>query len=283
MLLEASRPKTLIASVCPVGLGYAMALPFGISSLTFLITVLTAMFIQIGTNFANDYFDFKQGADTEERKGPRRVTQAGLVSLGQMKRNIFIVFGVVILFSLYLIYLGGWPILTLTLIAIACGIFYTATPFSIAYLGLGELFVLIFFGMVATGATFYLQTGAFAWGPCLMGLAPGMFSVALIAINNLRDIEEDSKAGKNTLAVRFGERFGRLEIITALLLAHLIPLTQVIYHPYLALLLLPMGLLFFIVKPLYIYTDRRELNQTMGMIGQLFIVYTLILIFGMSR
>jgi 1,4-dihydroxy-2-naphthoate octaprenyltransferase len=218
LLLEGSRPKTLIASLSPVLIGTSIASRFHL--LTFICTAFFALSIQIGTNFANDYFDFLKGVDTKNRKGPRRLTQSGLIPLKTMKWITFGIFCFALLCSLYLIYIGGATIAILALCAVAFGYLYTGGPYPLGYLGLGDLFVFVFFGPVATAGTTYLQTLTISHEAIVAGIAPGLLSVSILTINNLRDVDEDRLASTKTLPVRFGKAFGKGEyvfcIITAL-------------------------------------------------------------------
>ena len=188
------------------------------------MTLITALCIQIGTNFANDYYDCLKGADTSTRIGPRRMTQAGLISLSKMKLATFLTFSCVALLSFYLTARGGPVFTLLTTLSIACGILYTGGPKPLAYLGLGELFVLFFFGPIATAGAAYLQTLTFSWEAVVLGFTPGLLSTAVLVINNLRDIENDRRAGKKTLAVRYGKRFTQYEYTILIALGCLLPL-----------------------------------------------------------
>jgi 1,4-dihydroxy-2-naphthoate octaprenyltransferase len=216
----AARPRTLWAGVAPVVMGVAWALAdqafqWGPA----LAAAVGAMLIQIGTNFCNDYADFKKGADTSERVGPLRATQAGWVTPRSMLRATVLVFGMAALVGLYLVVRGGWPMFWIALLSIVSGVAYTAGPYALAYRGLGDVFVLIFFGPVAVAGTYYVQ--ALEWsGPVFIsGLAPGLLSCAILAVNNLRDVEQDRQAGKRTVAVRFGPGFARAEYVVCLALA----------------------------------------------------------------
>jgi 1,4-dihydroxy-2-naphthoate octaprenyltransferase len=222
--LMACRPKTLPAAVAPVLMGLALGYSDGaFDAAVAAVTLVTALLLQVGTNYANDYFDFVHGTDTAERQGPTRITQAGLVSLEQMRLATVIVFLGAALGGLFLVYRGGWPILVLGLLAIASAVFYTAGPVPLGYVGLGDLLVLVFFGFVAVGGTYTLQTGTIKATALLAGLAPGMLSTAILAVNNLRDHATDAETGKRTLAVRFGVRFARMEYLFALLVAAAVP------------------------------------------------------------
>jgi 1,4-dihydroxy-2-naphthoate octaprenyltransferase len=215
--VEAARPKTLPAGCAPVLIGSVMALEArGFHLGAALCALLGALLIQIGTNYANDYFDFVKGTDTEKRIGPTRATAAGLVPPKAMLFATVLVFGLVFLPGAYLIQRGGIPILVIGVVSIACGILYTGGPWPLGYLGLGDLFVLVFFGPVAVAGTYYVQTQSFAWAPVFAGLGPGLFSTAILTVNNLRDIEGDRASGKKTLAVRFGRAFPRFEYVICL-------------------------------------------------------------------
>jgi 1,4-dihydroxy-2-naphthoate octaprenyltransferase len=217
--LDAARPKTLGAGVAPVIIGGALAWSDGgFHALSVVAALVGSLLIQVGTNFANDYFDFIKGADTEDRVGSVRATAAGLVSPATMKRAMIIAFALVFVPGAYILYRGGLPFLAVGLVSIACGVLYTGGPFPLGYLGLGDVSVLIFFGPVATGGTYYLQTHTLGSDILLAGLAPGLFSVAILTVNNLRDMDGDRRAGKKTLAVRFGARFAKGEYLAALLI-----------------------------------------------------------------
>jgi len=208
----AARPRTLGASIAPVLMGTAMAFKDGgFHAPTALATMLCAILIQIEANYANDYFDFLKGADTEARLGPTRATAAGLVTPKQMRNATLIVLGLSLLLGLYLAWRGGWPIVTIGVLSVIFAALYTGGPYPLGYLGLGEVFVLIFFGPVAVGGTYYVQTLEWRLLPTLAGLAPGLISCAILAVNNLRDIDEDRRTGKRTLAARFGVTFARSE------------------------------------------------------------------------
>ncbi len=218
------RPKTWAASLAPVILGTALAKHFGhFDPLIFLATLLTALSIQIGTNFANDYFDFKKGGDTERRIGPRRIMQKALVGEQEMIKAIAIAFLSAAFFCSYLYLKGGMVILLLLILAVLLGIGYTAGPIALAYLGLGDIVVLSSFGSLATGMTTYLQMGNYSPEEFIFGLAPGALSPAILVVNNLRDYETDLEADKKTLVVRFGRTFGRWEYALLFFLSQATP------------------------------------------------------------
>ncbi|CAN5603800.1 1,4-dihydroxy-2-naphthoate polyprenyltransferase [soil metagenome] len=207
--LLAARPKTLFAAVGPVLLGTLFAATYGyFHALAALCALLGAIFIQVGTNLANDYQDFLRGADTEARKGPLRVTQSGLLSAQEVRIGTGVAFGLAFLAGAYLIARGGWPILALGLICIGSGIAYTAGRYALAYTGLADIFVLIFFGPVAVAGTYYVQSLVLHIEPVVAGLGAGFLATAILIANNVRDVEEDRAASKRTLVVRFGRRCG---------------------------------------------------------------------------
>jgi 1,4-dihydroxy-2-naphthoate octaprenyltransferase len=213
--LLAARPKTLSAAVAPVLIGSALAwrVTQALDWRLFAFTLAGAVLIQIGTNLVNDALDFKKGADTAERLGPLRVTQAGLLSANGVLVGATVCFLLAALCGVPLILHAGWPLLAIGVASIVAAYCYTGGPFPIAYNGLGELFVILFFGLVAVGGTYYVQTGRFDAAAAVAGLAAGSPAVALIAINNLRDVVSDRASRKRTLAVRLGEPFARGEIV----------------------------------------------------------------------
>ncbi len=219
-----TRPKTLLVAVGPVVIGAAMALSDGnINAAILAVTLIATVLIQIGTNFANDYYDFVKGADTEHRTGPVRAIGAGLVTPAEMKKAFIITFGLAIIFGGFLVLKGRTPILIIGIASVLFGLLYTAGPFPLGYLGLGELFVLIFFGPVAVGGTYYLQRADITADVLVAGLAPGLLASAILAVNNLRDLPTDKRAGKKTLIVRFGYNFGVAEYLFCVIAACLIP------------------------------------------------------------
>jgi 1,4-dihydroxy-2-naphthoate polyprenyltransferase len=206
----AVRVPTLSAAVVPVLVGTALAIPRA-SVLTFAVVLCAALAIQIGTNLTNDLFDFQKGADTGERLGPVRVVQAGLLSQKQVGRAGAISFAVAALLGLYLVKLGGWPILLVGLASIASGIAYTAGPWPLGYHGLGDVFVFVFFGVLAVAGTFYLQAGWLGGAALTASLPVAMLVTAILVVNNVRDVATDLQAGKRTLAVRLGPQAARVE------------------------------------------------------------------------
>lgn len=239
----AMRPKTLPAAMGPVLVGSALAFQAGYFQWApALLCLLFALLIQIGTNFANDYFDYIKGADTEERQGPKRVTASGLISLKAMKLMTGMVFLLAFLVGLGLIVYGGWWLLIVIILSVLLGYGYTAGPFPLAYLGLGEIFVMIFFGWVAVGCTYWVQAGEINLVVILAGTAVGALSTNLLVVNNHRDVETDIKANKRTLAVRFGRGFSTFEYRGwfVIALVCVVAITALLQSPW---MLLPMAVL----------------------------------------
>ena len=218
--LDAARPRTLPAAASPVIMGAAIASADGVFHAGAAVAALLgALLIQIGANYANDYFDYVKGADTSARLGPVRATQAGLVAPGQMKWATGLVLLAAILPGAYLVYRGGWPILVVGVLSILFAVLYTGGPLPLGYIGVADLFVLIFFGPVAVAGAYYVQALSISPAPLIAGLAPGLLSMAILTVNNLRDMAQDREAGKKTLAVRFGPVFSRYEYAVSVIFA----------------------------------------------------------------
>lgn len=279
----AARPKTLTAAAAPVIIGSAMAWEVGALHVASAIAALIgALLIQIGTNFANDYFDYCKGTDEGERLGPMRVTQAGLVSPGSMKRATIIVFGLAVLIGIFLVYRGGWPIVIIGLLSILFGVLYTGGPYPLGYNGLGDIFVLIFFGPVAVGGTYYVQALGITGPVMLAGLAPGLFSVAILTVNNLRDLETDRRSGKKTLAVRLGKTFSVAEYIGCILLACAVPVTLYLWHDSHPWVMLS-SCIALVAIPSFksVCTDSgKVLNDTLAATGRLLFMFSILFSIG---
>ncbi len=213
-LLNAARPKTLTAAVAPVSVASFLAMNqgFDVDWILSVYALLSSFCIQIGTNLTNDAFDFKKGADTEKRIGPERITQKGILTFNQVLFAAALFFGLSVLFAVPLIVKGGVIVAGTLAVSILAGYMYTAGPFPLGYKGLGEVFVLLFFGIIATSVFYYILTAGFSLLSCLAGIQIGLHCTVMIAINNIRDRIGDAKVGKNTLAVRFGENFAKNEI-----------------------------------------------------------------------
>ena len=213
--LLAARPRTLTAAIAPVVVGSALAHRLGAFRLwPALAALASSICIQIGTNLANDYSDFKRGADTAERVGPQRVTQSGLVAPATVKRAAIGFFAIAALLGAYLAVVAGWPILVVGVLSIASGWLYTGGPWPLGYHGLGDLFVFVFFGLVATVGTVYVQALRAPPEAFLAAIPVGCFATAILVVNNLRDRVTDAKAGKYTLAVKLGAAAMRAEYLS---------------------------------------------------------------------
>lgn len=216
----AARPKTLPAAIAPVLAGTAVAIhEHGLHWLSALLALVTALLLQISANFANDALDFKRGADTAARTGPTRVTSSGVVTAEAVLRATGITLGLAVLSGLYLVWRGGWPFLVLGIAAIICAVAYTGGPFPLGYLGLGEIFVFIFFGPVAVAGTAYVQTGDVTSLALAASVPIGAMAIGILIVNNLRDLPNDAIAGKRTIAVRIGVRATQWEYAAMLLIA----------------------------------------------------------------
>ena len=234
----AARPQTLPAAASPVVVGTGLAVHDGVfAPLAALAALLGAALIQVGTNFANDYYDAVQGADTEDREGFTRVTQSGLIEADEVKRAMYLTFLSSVVVGTYLVYVGGAPILVVGLLSVASGVAYTGGPYPLGYHGLGDVFVFVFFGLVAVAGTYYVQAAAVLAGPfplwipsdtlpvaaLVASLPVAALSTDILVVNNVRDREEDARTGKRTLAVRFGYGFSRAQYVGMLGLAYAVP------------------------------------------------------------
>jgi len=275
--LLAARPKTLPAGIVPVLVGGVMAYAAeGFHLLSFLAALFGSIMIQIGTNYANDLFDYKKQTDTTDRIGPLRVTQAGLATPRQTATATCVVFALAFLAGIYLVYRGGWPVVIIGLSSILFGILYTAGPLALGYIGVADMFVFVFFGPVALAGTYYVQTLEMSWPVILAGVPFGMISTAILVVNNLRDIETDTKGGKRTLAVRYGRTFARWQYLIMLGGAALIPVVMSVFD--LAGSYLPLAALYLLlarkpVKAVFISRDGETLNDTLADTGKLLIIY----------
>lgn len=222
-ILIAIRPKTLSASIAPVLVGSSIAFNSSHFNMQiFFLTFFSAIFIQIGTNFANDVYDFINGADNDERIGPTRAVQANLISVRAMKYLTIISFLLSVICGLPLVIQGGYPILLVGILSIISGYAYTGGPYPLGYNGWGDIFVFIFFGPIAVCGTFFLQLGYLSVESIISGIIMGCLSVTLLCINNIRDVETDRNVGKRTIAVRFGVMFVKILFISLFLISYLL-------------------------------------------------------------
>jgi 1,4-dihydroxy-2-naphthoate octaprenyltransferase len=220
----ATRPPTLLAAVVPVAVGTAVAhAEASLRAGPALAALAGALLLQIGANFANDVFDFEKGADTSERLGPLRAVQAGLLTAKSVRRGMLVVFGLALLVGAYLTSVAGPSIVVIGLASIAAAIAYTGGPYPLGYHGLGEVFVLLFFGFVAVLGTAFVQVGRVPELAFFAAVPVGALATAILVVNNLRDIATDAPAGKRTLAVRFGERAAVFEYALLVASAYAVP------------------------------------------------------------
>ncbi len=262
--VDAARPKTLAAAFVPVLVGVSIA--WSESSIHWpasIVALMCAFLIQIGTNFANDYFDFIKGADTDERIGFQRATAAGLIPAKTMLSATILCMGLAFLFGLYLVWLGGTIVLIIGLASLLFGVLYTGGPYPLGYNGLGDVFVFVFFGIVAVMTTYYVNTLEWSEASFWAALAVGALCTNILVVNNLRDIVQDKKAGKKTLGVLFGERTLKLEYTLMVILAFAIPPHfhfQLGYKlwVYLPFLVLPLAIVH--VYTVWTETDKSKLN-----------------------
>ena len=264
--LEAARPKTLPASFSPVLVGCALAYRDGVFKLVpAILCVLVALLAQIASNFANDYFDFKKGADKEDRLGPERAVASGWITPKAMLWGTFITLGLSCLCGCFLLFFAGWELIGVGIAIAICVLAYSAGPFPLAYNGLGDVCVLLFYGVIPVCFTYYIQTLSFSLLSFLLSVALGLLSVNILVVNNYRDYVQDKAARKRTTIVLFGRRFGRVFYILNECVAFLLVLPLVLDAPWWILFLF--GILF----ALWFYTTRelltlegRALNRTLG-------------------
>ena len=280
----ASRPRTLPAAVAPVLAGTALASEAGeFKVLTFLAALLGAMFIQIGTNLSNDYSDARRGADTEDRLGPVRVTAGGLVPPRQVLIATYVAFGLAVLAGSYLIATAGWELLAIGVLSILAGVLYTGGPRPYGYEGLGEVFVFLFFGVVAVAGSYFAQTEDWAWEAFVLAVPVGLLASAILVVNNVRDLETDRRAGKRTLAVRLGRERTRAMYAAMLALAFLTaPLPWLLgsLSPWLLLPWLGVPLALPLVRTVRGRTDGPSLNGALAGTGMLQLAFCVLLSAG---
>jgi len=277
--LMAARPATLPAAVVPVLVGSALAASQGqFKPLPFVAAMLASILIQVGTNFANDYFDYLKGADAEGRLGPVRVTQAGLVSPKVVRNAMTATFALAVLVGAYLVSVGGLPILAIGVLSVASGVLYTGGPWPLAYHGLGDVFVFVFFGLVAVMGSAYLHQDAFTAEAFYASLPVAALVTAILAVNNLRDADTDRKVHKNTLAVILGKRFTRWEYTLLILGAYVYPAWRVTQGAslwsLLPLLTLPIAVR--LIRGTWTL-DGRPLNAILKGTGQLHLLFGVLL------
>jgi len=283
--LMASRPRTLPAAVAPVLVGTAFAgFEHVFHPLRFLAALLGALFIQVGTNLSNDYSDARRGADAEDRLGPVRVTAGGLVPPRQVLIATYVSFGLAVLFGVYLIVVAGWILLVIGAASILAGVAYTGGPKPYGYEGLGEVFVFLFFGIVAVTGSYYVQTTHLNWEAFALAVPVGLLASAILVVNNIRDIDSDRRARKRTLAVRLGRRRTRVMFAVIVYLAFLLTPITWAFGPTTAWLLLPwltLPLAASLVRSVQNRTDGPSLNAALAGSGMLQLTFCMLLSAGL--
>jgi 1,4-dihydroxy-2-naphthoate octaprenyltransferase len=296
----AARPQTLPAAVAPVIVGCGVAVALGVFTPAIAAAALGgAVLIQIGTNLANDYYDARRGADTPDREGFTRVTATGLIAPAAVRRAMIACFALALLVGLVLVYVGGWPIVIIGLASIAAGVGYTGGPYPLGYHGLGDVFVFIFFGLVAVTGTVYVQAVAPLAGSMpvfppqgtvppiavIAGVPVGTLATAVLVINNIRDRREDATTGKRTLAVRYGRRVARAEFTLLVVGAYLVVIALALWPPMslwvgLPLLSLPWALR--LIGTVRTGTDGAVLNPALETMGMLLAGFSVLFALGLA-
>ncbi|WP_436934378.1 1,4-dihydroxy-2-naphthoate polyprenyltransferase [Halovenus marina] len=299
--LIAARPQTLPAGAAPVIIGIGLAAADGVfAPLPAVGALVGALLIQVGTNFANDYYDAKHGADTDEREGFTRVTAGGLIQPRQVRAAMTATYALALVVGVYLVYVGGVPIVVVGLSSILAGLLYTGGPYPYGYYGLGDLFVFVYFGLVAVTGTYYVQAvtalgidplsvsvapDAITAGAVLAGAGAGALATTILVVNNIRDLETDREAGKRTLAVMLGYRFSRVEFCALIALAYAVPVALVVgfdHSPAVLATWLSAPLAALVARTVLTRTDGDALNPALERTGQLLALYALLFAGGVA-
>jgi 1,4-dihydroxy-2-naphthoate octaprenyltransferase len=280
----ASRPRTLPAAIAPVLVGTALAAAEDeFRVLPFIAALIGSIFIQIGTNLSNDYSDARRGADTEERLGPVRVTAGGLMPPRHVLVGTYVAFGVAVAAGLYLAAVAGWELLVVGVASILAGVLYTGGPRPYGYEGLGELFVFVFFGIVAVVGSYYVQTEELRWEAFALAVPVGLLSSAILVVNNVRDIDTDRRAGKRTLAVRLGRERARRLFMAMIVLSFAAPIATFAFGGLTAWLLVTLAAVPVavpLVRTVSSRSDGPALNAALAGTGRLLAVFSLLLSAG---
>ncbi|HEY1715552.1 MAG TPA: 1,4-dihydroxy-2-naphthoate polyprenyltransferase [Solirubrobacteraceae bacterium] len=283
--LMAARPRTLPAAVAPVLVGTALAGFFHVfHPLRFVAALLGALFIQVGTNLSNDYSDARRGADAEDRLGPVRVTAGGLVPPRQVLIATYVSFGLAVLFGIYLIAVAGWELLIVGAASILAGVGYTGGPKPYGYEGLGEVFVFLFFGVVAVAGSYFVQVTSLDWEAFALAVPVGLLAAAILVVNNVRDVDSDRRAGKRTLAVKLGRERTRIMYATVVYLAYVLTPITWVFGPTTAWVLLPwltLPLAAAAVRIVRTRTDGPALNGALARSGMLQLTFCVLLSAGL--
>jgi len=279
----ASRPRTLLAAAVPVVVGTSIAVHDNKFDYTAsIIAMLCSLLIQIGTNFVNDLFDFLKGTDKADRVGPTRAVASGLITTNEMKLGIILTFGTSFFLGLYLVYIGGWNVLLIGIASILAGIAYTAGPFPLAYNGLGDIFVFLFFGFVGTVGTYYVQAHRVSAFVYWASVPVGALITNILVVNNFRDREQDKLNGKNTLAVILGAKFTQVQYLLFMLVSYSVPFIVYLTFKKSVFVFLPLISLPFSIKLIRMIFTRKgkELNKTLELTAKLSGLYALLFAAG---
>jgi 1,4-dihydroxy-2-naphthoate octaprenyltransferase len=283
--LMAARVRTLPAAIAPVLVGTALAGYLGVfHPLRFIAALIGAIFIQVGTNLSNDYSDARRGADAEDRLGPVRVTAGGLVPPKRVLVATYVSFGVAVAAGVYLVAVAGWQLLLVGGASILAGVLYTGGPRPYGYEGLGELFVFLFFGIVAVAGSFFVQVKHLEWEAFALAVPVGLLAAGILVVNNVRDVDTDRRAGKRTLAVRLGRARAREMFAVIVYLAYVLAPITWLFGPLSAWLLLPwltLPLAAAIVRTVRNHTDGPSLNEALARTGMLQLAFCMLLAAGL--
>jgi 1,4-dihydroxy-2-naphthoate octaprenyltransferase len=280
--LLAARPRTLPAAVAPVLVGTALAGSEDVfRALPFAAALVSSVFIQIGTNLSNDYSDARRGADTEERLGPVRVTAGGLMPPRRVLIGTYVAFGLAVAAGAYLAAEAGWELLVVGAASILAGVLYTGGPRPYGYEGLGELFVFLFFGLVAVAGSYFVQTEELRWEALALAVPVGLLAAAILVVNNVRDIDTDRRAGKLTLAVKLGRERARTLFTAMVAIAFLVPpLLVPALSAWVLLALAALPLAAPLIRTVSTRTDGPALNSALAGTGRLLALFSLLLAGG---
>ena len=275
--IEAARPQTLAAAFVPVAVGASLAYHAGgLNWLNTSVALVCAFLIQIGTNFANDYFDFVKGSDTEERIGFRRATASGLIPPKTMLNATILAMSLAFLLGLYLVWAAGLTVLWIGILSLIFGILYTGGPYPLGYNGLGDIFVFIFFGIVAVMTTYFVNTLEWSEHSFWASIAIGALCVNILVVNNLRDVEQDMKSGKKTLGVIFGEKALKIEYTAMVVLAFAIPphfYAQFDYSLWILLPYLSLPLAGYYTNKIWTEDEKTQLNPLLERTAQFMVIF----------
>jgi 1,4-dihydroxy-2-naphthoate octaprenyltransferase len=280
----AARPRTLPAAIAPVLVGTSLAIRYGtFHPIAFVAALLGAVLIQIGTNLSNDYSDARRGADSDERIGPVRVTAGGLVPPRQVLIATYLTFAAAVLCGAYLIAVAGWALLAVGAASILAGVLYTGGPRPYGYEGLGEVFVFLFFGLVAVTGSYFVQRRGLPWQAFVLAVPVGLLIAAILVVNNARDIDTDRRAGKRTLAVRLGRERTRVLFVAMIAVAFVtswVPWFAGALSPWLFVTAAAAPLAVRVIQTVRTHADGPSLNEALARTAKLALVFCLLLCAG---